>query len=307
MREDINASKNKDLTTWKKIKLVLHYISKVFLWSIFLILVIAAVTLIIYFIDLKKNIETGKNAIPLFNAYVIISPSMEPAIKVQDAVIVMRTEPKKLKKNDIITFDSKDPRYSGITITHRIVGVEHGGTNKALFRTKGDNNNTDDSALVKGEDIYGKVILKLPKIGYIQFFLSQKYGWIIAIVLPCLAIIIYDIIKLIKTIKIATSKKSKNNKKDVPKVVDSSSFKDEKEKEHEENKINNNEKKNKNKKNKTKNEEDNKIDDDFEILKTYNNKTKKKNKKVKKESDEERYLEVLKKYSEQDKHKKGGN
>ena len=304
MREDINASKTKDLTIWQKIKIVLHYISKVFLWSIFLILVIAAVTLIIYFIDLKKNIETGKNTIPLFNAYVIISPSMEPAIKVQDAVIVMRTEPKNLKKNDIITFDSKDPRYSGITITHRIVGVEHRGTNKALFRTKGDNNNTDDSALVKGEDIYGKVILRLPKIGYMQFFLSQKYGWIIAIVIPCLAIIIYDIIKLIKTIKIATSKKRKINRKDIPKVIDSSRFKEEKEHEDRDNNI----KKKKNKESKPKIKEDNKIDDDFEILKTYNNKTKKKNKKVKKESDEERYLEVLKRYSEQeDKHKKGGN
>ena len=193
MREDINAEYKPHMTVFDTIKLALHYVSKVILWSIFLILIIAAITLIVYVIDVKKNIETGKETIPLFNAYVIISPSMVPAIKVQDAVVVMRTDVNKLKKNDIITFDSKDPRYDGITITHRIVGIENKGTNNVLFRTKGDNNNTEDTALVNGKNIYGKVILRIPKIGYIQYFLSQTYGWIIAIVIPCLAIIIYDI------------------------------------------------------------------------------------------------------------------
>lgn len=214
MREDINAQYKEHKSAWNIVKTVLHYISKVFLWSVFLILLIAAITLVVYVYDYQKNLKSGGNPIPLFNAYIIVSPSMVPAIKVQDAVVIKRTDASKLQKDDVITFDSKDPRYSGLTITHRIVGIENKGTDKVLFRTKGDNNNAEDAALVKADDIYGKVILVIPKIGYLQFFLSQTYGWIIAIVIPCLGIIIYDIIKLIKTIKEIGSSKKKDQDKD---------------------------------------------------------------------------------------------
>ncbi len=308
MREDINAEYKPHISIVDTVKLALHYVSKVILWSIFLILIIAAVTLVVYFIDLKKNIETGKNTIPLFNAYVIISPSMVPAIKVQDAVVVMRTDVNKLKKNDIITFDSKDPRYDGITITHRIVGIENKGSDNVLFRTKGDNNNTEDTALVNGKNIYGKVILRIPKIGYIQYFLSQTYGWVLAVVVPCLGIIIYDIMKLIKTIKEETSRKNKKDKNNqfVPKTVSSLDLK----KKNGEDEILEDEildsKEEKKKDNIDK--ERNKKQEKDENKQKYKNKSKAKNKQNKKKNldEEDEYLEVLRKYSEQKKHKKGG-
>ena len=315
MREDINAEYKPHMTVFDTIKLALHYVSKVILWSIFLILIIAAITLIVYVIDVKKNIKTGKETIPLFNAYVIISPSMVPAIKVQDAVVVMRTDVNKLKKNDIITFDSKDPRYDGITITHRIVGIENKGTNNVLFRTKGDNNNTEDTALVNGKNIYGKVILRIPKIGYIQYFLSQTYGWIIAIVIPCLAIIIYDIIKLIKTIRSETLRLNKNRKKDsafVPKTVSSSDLKDKNK--YEDDEIIDDEildfKEDKKKDNyNNKSNSKNKVNSEKgKGSKTKNNVKKSKKKEMKKsDKDEDEYLEILRKYSEQKNKKKGGH
>lgn len=49
--------------------------------------------------------------------------------------------------------------------------------------------------------------MKIPKIGYIQYFLSRAYGWIIAIVVPCVGIITFDIMKLIK--KASTKKKKR--------------------------------------------------------------------------------------------------
>ena len=125
---------------------------------------------------------------------------MVPTIKVEDAIVIMRKEPDELKKGDIITFLSSDPRYSGLTITHRIVGIEK--SEKGYFyRTKGDNNNTEDSALVSSDNVYGKVILKIPKIGYIQYVLTQAYGWVLLVVVPCLGIVIFDILKLIKTVR----------------------------------------------------------------------------------------------------------
>ena len=49
--------------------------------------------------------------------------------------------------------------------------------------------------------------MRIPKIGYIQYFLSNAYGWIIAIVIPCVGIITFDIIKLVKTTKLGKKRK----------------------------------------------------------------------------------------------------
>ena len=186
---------------------IYHFVAKVFLYSILIILILVAVGFSAYVVDLVKNIKAGETKPPLLGAYVIISPSMVPTIKVEDAIIILREEPEQLKVGDIITFNSSDPRYSGLTITHRIVGIEKSKDGNLLFRTKGDNNNSEDTALVSADNIYGRVILKIPKIGYIQYVLTQSYGWLLLVVIPCLGIVIYDIIKLVKSVRKTISPK----------------------------------------------------------------------------------------------------
>ena len=196
-----NEFKNKGFKDiLKLVYSIYHFVAKIFLYSILIILVLVAILFTFYFIDMIHNVKSGNPKSPLFGAYVIISPSMVPTIKVEDAIVIMRKEPEELKKGDIITFLSSDPRYSGLTITHRIVGIEK--SEKGYFyRTKGDNNNAEDSALVSSDNVYGKVILKIPKIGYIQYVLTQAYGWVLLVVVPCLGIVIFDIFKLIRTIR----------------------------------------------------------------------------------------------------------
>ncbi len=188
-------------------KKVLHFITKVLMYSVFLLLLFVGFVLVVYVIDLKKSSSTGVYKPPLFSAYVIISPSMVPTIKVEDAVIIRRVEADEIQKGDIITFTSTDSRYAGVTVTHRVVEVIQTSKGKYMYRTKGDNNNAEDPTLVSSEYVSGKVILRIPKIGYIQYFLSQAYGWIIAIVIPCLAIVIYDVVKLVKLITKNKTKK----------------------------------------------------------------------------------------------------
>ena len=43
--------------------------------------------------------------------------------------------------------------------------------------------------------------MRVPKIGYLKYFLVEYYGWIAVVVIPCFAIISYDIVKLFKNIK----------------------------------------------------------------------------------------------------------
>ena len=55
--------------------------------------------------------------------------------------------------------------------------------------------------------IIGEVIFKIPKIGYIQSILATKGGLIIVVLIPCLAILSYDIVKLGKNVKNKVVKK----------------------------------------------------------------------------------------------------
>lgn len=192
------------ITTLKKVLKkcyeVYHFVAKVILYSILIILILIFIGLGAYFIDLYRNIKSGNNKPPLLNAYIIVTPSMVPTINVEDAIVIMRKEPKELKKKDIITFLSTDSRYSGLTITHRIVGIEKLDNGEIYFRTKGDNNNAEDASLVPASNVYGKVILRIPKIGYIQYLFVQSYGWVLFVVLPCLGIVIYDMYKIFRSL-----------------------------------------------------------------------------------------------------------
>ncbi len=100
--------------------------------------------------------------------YIIISGSMEPNINIGDIIVVKSTEQKALTKGDIISF-----RENQSIITHRINEVlKLDGEIK--YRTKGDKNNICDSELVKYENIEGKVILILPKVGKLILFLQKR-------------------------------------------------------------------------------------------------------------------------------------
>lgn len=197
----------KENPTISKIADIFHFVTKVILYAIFVFLIFIGFVLVSYVVGVQKNLRSGHYEAPLYSAFVIISPSMEPNIKVQDAVIVKKSKVSELEKGDIITFNSTDNRFAGVTITHRIVEVLKDTKGNPMFRTKGDNNNVEDATLVREEDLVGRVILKIPKIGYIQYMLSTSFGWILLVVIPCLGIIIYDIMKLFKNAALKSRKK----------------------------------------------------------------------------------------------------
>ena len=114
-----NVMENK--TIWQKIKWWFNFITSIIMNSIIVILVLIGFLFLAYYIDVTKNVNTGHWQPPLFGAYVIVSPSMEPTIHVQDAILIKRTDD--LKIGDICTYYSTNPKYPGKMITHRIVGT----------------------------------------------------------------------------------------------------------------------------------------------------------------------------------------
>lgn len=189
------------------------------MYSVFLIMILVFLVIIINFIDQKNNLKKGIPKPALVSAYTIVSPSMVPNINVLDVIITTRvSDPAKIKVGDVITFNSTDYRSSGVTVTHRVKKIEKTSDGKYLFTTKGDANNTEDATRQPFSSIYGKVLLRLPKLGYIQYILSTVLGWLLLIIVPTVLIIGADIIKIIKTIKDDPNLKDKNKKK-APKVL----------------------------------------------------------------------------------------
>lgn len=193
--------------TKEKIK-PLKFISSVISYAIFMWLLLIGLTLLVYVADIKIRAAKGDFTPPTYNAYVVLTGSMVPEIMPMDVVITKRREAAELEVGDIVTFLSSDTRMSGIIVTHRIVDKFYDSTTgKYSFQTKGDANNTEDFALAEDYNIIGEVIFKIPKLGYIQEVLASKGGLIIFIFIPCLAVLSYDIVKLVKRM----GKKTKRN------------------------------------------------------------------------------------------------
>lgn len=183
----------------EKIKGILKYIVRILTYTFLTIIIIIGLFLLYVFVSAKISKSKGKEA-PV-NLYTIISPSMTPNINVYDVVVALKTDPSKLKTSDIISFYTDELNTKGLTITHRIIQTSS-SEEGYLFKTKGDYNSSADTWIVKEKDIVGKVVFKIPKLGKVQFFLGSKGGWLIAILIPALAIIAYDIYKIIKLILI---------------------------------------------------------------------------------------------------------
>lgn len=177
----------------------IKYIVSVMSYALFIFLLLVGGTLLLYIGDIKIRAAKGDYTAPVFNAYVVLSGSMLPTIQIKDIVVTKKVPEEELKKDDIITFISPDERFGGISITHRIVEKYYDeALGSYTFRTKGDNNNVADSALVPNSNVLGKVILKIPKLGYIQDVLASKGGLIVFVLIPCLVILSYDIMKMFK-------------------------------------------------------------------------------------------------------------
>ena len=199
---DLSKSKHYDIKVVKKKEPLFKFILGVISYAIFIWLLLIGVTLLLYVLDIKIRASKGDYSTPTFNAYVVLTGSMLPEIQVNDVVVTKKVEASTLKVGDVITFASADTRFLNTIITHRIIRKEYDTKTKTYsFQTQGDNNNVADSALVPQNNIQGKVILKIPKLGYLQEFLASDGGWIIVILIPCLTVISYDIVKLIKGVK----------------------------------------------------------------------------------------------------------
>lgn len=189
-----------------KRKKTFRLIVKIF--NILLLSMISLFLICLMFYVISSKIAEKKEKTPLFGFYTIISPSMEPNINVYDVVLVKKTNINKLKKGDVITFYSTNNYFGDTPITHRIANID----DRTSIIVKGDHNEKADNEKVISKNIIGKVILVIPSLGKLQFFLASKSGFIIAIIIPAIVIITYDVYKIMKMIMLKNQMSKLKNK-----------------------------------------------------------------------------------------------
>jgi signal peptidase len=124
------------------------------------------------------------------------SHPFEPTLHVGDLIIVQGVDPEEINAanypdGDIIVFHK--PLGGNELIVHRAIANQT-IDDEIYFTTRGDGNTGSDSTPVPGDQVVGKVILRIPWIGHIALFLRNSSGIFIIIILIVILVIVEFVI-----------------------------------------------------------------------------------------------------------------
>lgn len=125
---------------------------------------------------------------------IVLTDSMYPIIESGDLIICQGAEPEEIQVGDVIAFF--DPAGNGTTIvTHRVIEVtEQNG--ELAWRTKGDNNNTEDRLAVTADKLVAVYEgTRIPGFGNVALFMQSTPGLIVCVVCPILLLVGYDMLR----------------------------------------------------------------------------------------------------------------
>jgi signal peptidase len=100
----------------------------------------------------------------------IISGSMRPVLDVGDIVIIAKVPASTIETGDIIEFREAE----GVTTVHRVVGIDDSG-GQTVFITQGDANSEPDANSVLPDNVVGKVVFDIPKIGWAAIAVKEFF------------------------------------------------------------------------------------------------------------------------------------
>ena len=156
--------------------------------SIIIIVLLLPILFVNSVIILNSIIHPGE--IPSFfgwKPFIVLSGSMESEIFPGDLAIVKDVGINQLKVNDVIAFRSEN-----IVVTHRIVEIKNeSGTLK--YKTKGDNNNSQDVGYVLPEQVEGLYKFKISKLGNLAMFIQTPTGMLVCLSIPILLLILVQV------------------------------------------------------------------------------------------------------------------
>ncbi len=175
---------------------------------------------IVFNVTLIIESYINSNELPSFlgiKSFVIVSESMEPTIMTNDVIFIVNTSKENLEVGDIISFRTGD--YIN---THRIIRIEE-QNGEEVYITKGDNNSNEDRTPVKFQDIEGKYLFRLPKLGKITEMLKSRVTLVILLIF--LVIIAYYEVRISKRKLKRKEERFEYNKNLIKKIKDNNNNK----------------------------------------------------------------------------------
>ncbi len=128
-----------------------------------------------------------------FQYVVILTNSMEPHINPNDLVVTRPVNPDQLHVGDVILYRITLANTT-YRITHRIVAIKTDPWGRYYFITKGDNRKYADPWRVYPDQVIGKVVLVVPKVGLIWPYIPLVS---LALFLLFIAMLAYDLALLL--------------------------------------------------------------------------------------------------------------
>jgi signal peptidase len=106
-----------------------------------------------------------------FQPALVGSGSMEPKMYTGDVVIIAKVPADNIKLGDVIQFRVPEE----VTVMHRVIEIQETENGGKLFITKGDANDQPDSEPVMPENVVGKAVMTIPKIGWASVAVKQFF------------------------------------------------------------------------------------------------------------------------------------
>ena len=156
------------------------------------------ITIMVFTSDKNNGVPSLFGRMPL----TVESGSMEPTFKEGDLIIAKEIDDiNELKVDDVISFWTNEiVEGSNVINTHRIIEVIDDNGTKS-FKTKGDNNDQEDTYIVYPSKIIGKWTgTRLGGIGKVMKFLKTKTGFLVCILIPMAIFFLFELFKLIMVI-----------------------------------------------------------------------------------------------------------
>ena len=110
-----------------------------------------------------------------YRVFNVISGSMEPTYSVGSLIYVKQVNPYDIKEGTAITFVLNEDL---VVATHRVVEIDE---ENQYFYTKGDANDTVDSAPVHFNNLIGVPKFHIPLLGYVSDFIQNPPGMYITL------------------------------------------------------------------------------------------------------------------------------
>ncbi len=118
-----------------------------------------------------------------YKLLVVLSSSMHPTLDIGDLVLVSPST--NMKEGDIIAFN-----IQGQIVIHRLIKIEE-KNGKRIYYTKGDAVTTSDPWLLTKNDIIGKYMGSVPKLGMPLIFLIEIFGGFVQTIMAIITFILF--------------------------------------------------------------------------------------------------------------------